>query len=425
MSDINKVLGSIELPDELKASIQEAWDSEVQKNREEIKEEFSTQLTEGVSTEIGSLVEAADALITSTLNSEIAELREERKQIREMAEQERVKAVKQRVLEARETKRQAQILDNIISEALKTEIKEFHEDRKQFDKQQGKMLESIASMVDEVVLKEMDEFKSDKKELRESMTKLEDLTVNQLTRELSEFQQDRVALKEKSKRLDKEYARKLEESKQAFMSRAEKSISETVDKTLFNEIHTLKEDIKVAKDNTFGRKIFEAFAGEYLTSHLSEGTEINKLRTQLEESTKNTQKMQQILKENEHKINKSKMELREARQAGKRENKLSTLMRPLNNVQRETMLELLSGVETSKLEESFKRYIPAILENSDRKTSKRRMISENKKSVKDTMTESTGERSTRNYIPQQENDVDSSDDYKDIIRLAGIKNLNK
>ena len=35
----------------------------------------------------------------------------------------------------------------------------------------------------------------------------------------------------------------------------------------------LKEDIDVARNNDFGRKIFEAFASEYATSYLNEKSE--------------------------------------------------------------------------------------------------------------------------------------------------------
>ena len=39
----------------------------------------------------------------------------------------------------------------------------------------------------------------------------------------------------------------------------------------------LKEDIDIARSNDFGRKIFEAFANEYTTSHLNENSEVSKL----------------------------------------------------------------------------------------------------------------------------------------------------
>ena len=351
MSEFKKVLDSVDLPDELKQTIKEAWDAEIQKNREEIEKEFKTNLSEGVGSEVGTLVEAADALITSTLNAEIEELREDRRKLKEMADKEKAKAVKQRVTEARESKRQAELLDNLISETLKSEIKEFHGDRKQYEKEQAEILESLTKLTDDTLLEEIKEFSDDRRELKESMEKLENLTVNQLTRELSEFQEDRKELNEKKQRLERDYNRKLDEAKQAFIERAERTISETVDNELYRSLESLKEDIKIAKENTFGREIFEAFAATYLTSHLSEGTELHKLRTKLKENEDNMQKMQRIIKENEQKINKSKAALREAREDKKRNDKLNELLRPLNNTQRETMSELLEGVELEKLEE--------------------------------------------------------------------------
>lgn len=421
MSDIRKVLDSIELPEELQQTIIEAWNSEVEKNREEVRAEFKSQINEGMSGELQTLVEAADALITSTLNTEIEELREDRRTIKEMADAERAKSVKQRVNESREAKRQAALLDNLISEALKHEIKEFHEDRKRFEEKETQVLEELMSMTNETLLAEMKEFQADRTHLQESLTKLENLTVNQLTRELSEFQEDRRNLQEQKVRMEADYKRKLEESKDAFIKRAERTISETVDAEIHRHITTHKEDIRIAKENTFGRKIFETFAATYLTSHLSEGTELHKLRKQLSESEKNMQKMQQIIKENEQKINKSKAALREANEAKRRGDMLNKLLRPLNNTQRETMSELLEGVAVDKLEDSFNRYVPSVLDAPERKRQPRRVISEDNKRPKkeQQLSESTGKRDVRSYTLATKDS--ESTELEDILRAAGIK----
>ncbi len=420
MSDIKKVLDSIELPDELQSTILEAWNAEVEKNREAIREEFKTQINEGVGTEVQSLIEAADAMITSVLNEEIEELRQDRKQIREEAEKLKAKAVKQRVAEARESKRQAELLDSIITEALKHEIKEFHEDRKRLAESESKVLSQFQQMVNETLTHEMEEFKTDRQKLNESLVKLENLTVNQLTRELSEFQEDRRELNEQKARLESEYNRRLNEAKDAFIKRAERTISETVDSEINRFITTHKEDIRIAKENTFGRQMFETFAATYMTSHLAEGTELYKLRQQISENEKNMQKMQRIIQESEQKINKSKAALREANEAKRRGDKLNELLRPLNSTQRETMSELLEGVAVEKLEESFNRYVPSVLDTQERKRQPRRVIAEDKKrSPKEQLSESTGKRDVRSYTLASP--TSEEDEVALIMRNAGLR----
>lgn len=418
MSNFQKVLESVELPDELKQQIKESWDAEVQTNLETVRAEQEQQLKESVEAELESMVEAADALITSTLRAEMAEMAEQRKQIKSIMDKEHAKTVQQRVNESRTFKRNAELLENLVTQVLDTEIRELISERKENKAAEAKRLNEMDELIKSTVSSEITELKEDRKRITESVEKMDTLVVGQLTRELSEFQTDRRDLKEKSRKLEKEYVRKLEESKTAFMERAEKSVTSIVDKTLRRQLTDLKEDIQIAKHNTFGRKIFEAFAAEYLTSHLSEGTELHKLRNKIEESNKNVAKMQQIIKEKEDKLNKSKAALRESREMNKRSEKMNELLRPLNNTQRETMKQLLGTVETDKLDESFKRYVPTILENTTRSNRKgRKTLNEEKE--KPVLSESTGERSKTSYQPTLEQPA-VEEDYSEIFRLAGI-----
>jgi hypothetical protein len=368
--------------------------------------------------ELDNMVEAADALITSVIKAEMSEMTEQRKEIKTIMDAERAKAVQQRVNESRQFKRSAELLENLITQVLDTEIRELISERKENKASEAKRLSEMDAMIRESVKGEIEQLNEDRKQLKESMSKMDNLVVGQLTRELSEFQTDRRELKESARKQEKENMRKLEESKQAFMQRAEKSVSAIVDKTLRKQLTDLKEDIEIAKNNTFGRKIFEAFAGEYLTSHLSEGTELHKLRKKIDESNKNVAKMQQIIKEKEDKLNMSKAALRESREMNKHSEKMNQLLRPLNNTQRETMKQLLEGVETDKLDESFKRYVPTILENTTRVSKDRKSLNESKE--KPVLSESTGERSKMNYQPQVKESVE--DDFSELFRLAGIKN---
>lgn len=420
MSNFKKVLDSVELPDELKQQINEAWEAEVKANYEKVQAEQEQKLTESVSTEIDDMVAAADALITSTLKSEMNEMVEQRKQMRSIMDKEHAKAVQQRIRESKEAKRNAELLENLVTQVLDSEIRELISERKDFKVEQDKRLNEMDSLISESVKVEIEQLQQDRKELKESMTKMDDLVIGQLTRELSEFQTDRRALKEEKRRLQKDHTVKLEEAKNAFMERAGKSVSTMIDNTLRKQLSDLKEDIQIAKHNTFGRKIFEAFAAEYLTSHLSEGTELHKLRSKIEESNKNIAKMQQIVKEKEDKLNKSKAALRESREMNKRSEKMNSLLRPLNTTQRETMKQLLEGVETEKLDESFKRYVPTILENSTRKKERKSLNEQETSTKKPVLSESTGDRSKMNYQPTSV-DPAIDDDLSELFRQAGVK----
>ena len=66
-----------------------------------------------------------------------------------------------------------------------------------------------------------------------------------------------------------------------------------------------KDDIKVARENNFGRKIFEAYTSEYLTSYLHETSEIRKLQSKLNEAEGKISETSKLLES--EKIQKSKI----------------------------------------------------------------------------------------------------------------------
>jgi len=66
-------------------------------------------------------------------------------------------------------------------------------------------------------------------------------------------------------------------SKKTLLKEVLQQYLKQLQKVLKKEITALKEDIDAARSNDFGRKIFEAFANEYMTSHLNEKSETNKL----------------------------------------------------------------------------------------------------------------------------------------------------
>ena len=126
----------------------------------------------------------------------------------------------------------------------------------------------------------------------------------------------------------------------------------------------LKEDIKVAKENNFGRKVFEAFAGEYMSSHLAEGTEVRKLQKELETVAENSADTESKLKEKDAEIEAVQMKLRIAEDKNVREKALTELTANLSKDKRRVMNELLESVQTSDLKKQFNKYLPAVLNES-------------------------------------------------------------
>jgi len=71
----------------------------------------------------------------------------------------------------------------------------------------------------------------------------------------------------------------------------------------------LKEDIKVLRENNFGRRLFEAFASEFSVTHLNEKAETRKLvaklaerESQLAESINQIKATKQLVEQKEREV---------------------------------------------------------------------------------------------------------------------------
>jgi hypothetical protein len=185
-------------------------------------------------------------------------------------------------------------------------------------------------------------------------------------------------------------------------------MSSAVGQHLKAELSQLKEDIQVARENNFGRRIFEAYASEFGATHLNEKAEVRKLHdtiaakdAKLSEAIRFAQKAK-VLVENKER------EMRILKESNQREAVLEELLAPLNQEKQQVMRNLLESVQTSRLSNAFEKYLPAVLE--DRSAKARKVIAES-------LTEATGDKSARSPDADQ---VESQSNVIDLKRLAGL-----
>jgi len=88
---------------------------------------------------------------------------------------------------------------------------------------------------------------------------------------------------------------------------------------------------------------------------------------------------------------------------------MSELLAPLNNEKAKVMKDLLESVQTPKLQATFDKYLPAVLNSGAVSKTNKSVLSESIKEV-------TGEKTAK----QQEVDMDQRDNVIDIKRLAGL-----
>jgi hypothetical protein len=172
-------------------------------------------------------------------------------------------------------------LDKMVTESLTAELKEFAEEKQALTEDRVKfkrhMVESAGKFNDFMVTKlaeEIKELRQDKKVQTEAVAKLEKFVIHALAEEIKEFDQDKQAVVETKVKLVAEAKSKLAELQSAFVKRSAGLVKEAVAQNLGSELAQLKEDIQTARENMFGRRLFEAFATEFAGTHLNENKEI-------------------------------------------------------------------------------------------------------------------------------------------------------
>ena len=360
-----KLVESGMMSEDVKSEIETAFNQKIQENRDQVTSELREEFAQKYAHDKSIMVEALDKMISERLAAEMAELAVDKKALAEATVAYRSKM-----------KQDAKVLESFVLKQLGTELVEFQ---------------------------------SDRKKVAENFAKLENFIVSALAKEINEFAQDKRELAEARVKLVREAKVKFDEIKSRFIKRSAAIVEQTVTKTLSSEMKQLKEDIDSARQNAFGRRLFEAFAQEFSTSYLNEKSETNKLLKVIEKKELELAEAKAAATEKAKLVESKEREIRVAHDVAKRKEVMAELLAPLSADKREIMKELLESVQTAKLNESFDKYLPAVMEGGAKKVTKA--------AAKETLTESTeitGDRESKQ--PQV-----GLDNILDIRKLAGLK----
>ena len=360
---IKPLLDSGIINEETQASLNEAWESKLTEARETIRAELREEFAGRYEHDKNVMVEALDKMVTEQLSAELNEFAEEKKALAE----DRVK--------------------------FKTH-----------------MIESAGKFNNFLVTKlaeEINELRSDRKTQTEAVAKLEKFVIHALAEEIKEFDQDKKAVVETKVKLVAEAKQKLAELQGQFVKRSATLVKEAVANNLGSELAQLKEDIQTARENMFGRRLFEAFASEFAVTHLSENKEFAKLKAELETKDQVIAESQKAIAEKEALVESKNREVKVITESITRKEKLAELFKPLNKEKADVMSSLLEGVQTERLQAAYEKYLPAVLNNSSVKKAEKPVLAESR-------TEVTGDKSAKD-------DADANNNVIEIRRLAGLK----
>ena len=362
---IKPLLESGIINEETSIAINEAWETKLNEAKEQVRAELREEFAQRYEHDKDVMVEALDKMVTNGLSEEIQEFQ----YVRQAMNEDRVKAQ----MKLRES---AGKFNNFMVEKLAEEIKEL---------------------------------RSDRQIQKESQQKLEQFIVHALAREIKEFAQDKQAVVEAKVKLVAEGRKQLVALKAKFVSESAKRMNTVVSTHLKGEIGQLKEDIKIARENDFGRRIFESYASEFSSTHLNEKADTRKLMTQIQEKDQKLAESYQSMKKAKSLVESKEREVRIIKESNQREKIMGELLATLNVEKASLMKNLLEGTQTPRLKTAFDKYLPAVLNNiTEKKESKKPMISETVRAV-------TGDKSATKQV-----EVEDRDNVIDLRRLAGL-----
>lgn len=250
--------------------------------------------------------------------------------------------------------RGAKIMEELLQKLLEAEV--LSEDTKK------ELEEAFNSKLEEAVNSAKEDAAADvRTELTEQWIQERDALIEAIDSKVDEFLKGELEeLKEDIERfrdLEAEHAEKLVEAKAQMSDELKNDLSELVEKIdafleirLAAEMEELREDIEEQRKNTFGRRVFEAFADEYAAEYADDES----LEGTLRETQSRLDDTQTALEEAEKELAKMK-----------RSRKLNEVLSPLSGRPREIMEAILRNVSTDQLEEGYKTFIGRVMRESE------------------------------------------------------------
>jgi hypothetical protein len=292
----------------------------------------------------------------------------------------------------------------VLSEETKTQLQEA------MASQMADMIAETKTATEEAVRLELaEQWVTTRETLIEAIdTKVSDL----LEAEITELHSDIAAFRD----LEVEYAGKLTEAKQEMAVQVKSDMAQLIEKLdaflelrIAEEFAELKTSIDEAKKNDFGRRVVEAFMGEYQAKFVDE----NEVHAKLEEAEAKLQAV--TAKLNEASSTRAKLE---------RTIKLENLLSPLAGTHRQLMETILSTVKTNELDKAYTKFIGRVMKEDAAPTNAQedKVLAEGKEvpaadkatvvKTGDSLTESQNLNATVSAL--------SDDEKRKLQRMAGI-----
>ena len=370
MSKLDKFLNESSLSDEAKKLIQEAWNEEKANVAADMREEMKERYQE----DLAKLTEGLNQMMTEVISEQMSEVYEEKRKLVE----DRVKL--------------------------------------------RKTLGNFSDFANTVLAEEVKSMREERKHINESLEKFMGFSNRVLAEELKDFHDEKRQLVETRVKLIAEGSKQIAEARANFIKRTAESAATYIAETTEKNLSVLKGELLEAKQNMFGRKIFEAFANEFYSKQYNESSILRELNESVKEAEEQAIAAKVALQEAKQVAADAQRKVRIMEDKTARTAIISELTKPLTSQQKQIMESLLSATPTEKLKDDFTKYHKSVLKGTVTESAANPSRPAVNNKAKNTLTEGkvvTGNRES-NFIKNEELDADDLDFLNEISRNAGI-----
>ena len=315
--DLQVLLEKAVLSEETKEALINAWNKKVEVVREEVSTELRQEFASRFEHDKGTIVEAMEKFINDSLTKEVSALVDSQKKLAE-----------QRTAFETKGKTVAEKFEQFLSARLSDELNEFRKERTNF---------------------------------AESVSKAEKFVVRKLAEELTEYEECKTKLIEERIAVETEKKKEINEAKKLFVAKASDLAEKVINEAIKAEFTQLRGELVEARKLTLGRKIFEAFATEFGANFFAESAEVKKIASQIEELNKKLTEANAAIAAKNTELLEAKKQTAVATELVERNTVMGEILSSLTAEKRSVMRKLLESVKTDKLRENYKKFLPSVL----------------------------------------------------------------
>lgn len=370
MSKLDKFLKESSLSDEAKKLIQEAWNEEKANVAAEMREEMKERYQE----DLAKLTEGLDKMMAEVISEQMSE--------------------------------------------VYTEKRKLVEDRVKLRKTLG----NFSDFANTVLAEEVKQMRNERNHINESLEKFMGFSNRVLAEELKDFHDEKRQLVESRVKLIAEGSKQIAEARANFIKRTAESAATYIAETTEKNLSALKGELVEAKQNMFGRKIFEAFANEFYSKQYNESSILRELNESVKDAENEALTAKLALQEAKQVAAEAQRKVRIMEDKTARTAIISELTKPLTSQQKQIMESLLSATPTEKLKDDFTKYHKSVLKGTVTESAANHSRPAVNNKAKNALTEGkvvTGNRES-NFIKNEELSSDDIDFLNEITKLSGM-----